>query len=173
MYTALKEMNMQNDENALHDPLADALAPDDQQYLSNDLLRQQLLGQTLGVIRRRRRWKRCLSFSCLLGCYLSGIASVGIWAHMNQPPAATADQPTAATNERPPQADSPREKNLASEKEFLAQASRMRLPQTTSWAVNQGSPQISLSSLDSQTWLHRALRDSRSDGIQPSRGQRD
>jgi hypothetical protein len=43
-----------------------------------DGLRAGLLSQTLGVIRRRRRLKRCAWGASLLGCYLAGIITAAI-----------------------------------------------------------------------------------------------
>lgn len=40
--------------------------------------RRLVLTQTLGVLRRRRRLKRCALGACLLGCYLAGIVTVAI-----------------------------------------------------------------------------------------------
>ena len=45
----------------------------------DDSLRQAVLVGTLGVIRRRRRLKRCTVAATLLGCYLAGMATVVFW----------------------------------------------------------------------------------------------
>jgi hypothetical protein len=42
-------------------------------------LRQAVLSGTLGIIRRRRRVKRCMVAATLLGCYLAGVATVVLW----------------------------------------------------------------------------------------------
>ena len=44
-----------------------------------DVLRKQLLGETLSVIRRRRRLKRATLVAGLFGCYLAGITTMGAW----------------------------------------------------------------------------------------------
>ena len=45
----------------------------------DDRLRQAVLAGTLGVIRRRRRLKRCAVAATLLGCYLAGMATMMFW----------------------------------------------------------------------------------------------
>ena len=59
---------------------------------SNDGLRQNLLGQTSGVVRRRRRVRRGLFSAALAGCYLAGIATTQLWTLSAGPgaPGATA-----------------------------------------------------------------------------------
>jgi hypothetical protein len=42
-------------------------------------LRHAVLAGTLGVIRRRRRLKRCAVAATLLGCYLAGMVTVVFW----------------------------------------------------------------------------------------------
>jgi hypothetical protein len=46
---------------------------------ADDRLREVLLSQTLGVVRRRRRMRRCAMAAVLAACYLAGIVSVNLW----------------------------------------------------------------------------------------------
>jgi hypothetical protein len=45
----------------------------------DDGLRTALLSETLGVIRFRRRLKKCLLPVALVGCYLAGVTSAFLW----------------------------------------------------------------------------------------------
>jgi len=45
----------------------------------DEKLRQAVLAGTLGVIRRRRRLKKCAMAATLLGCYLAGMATLAAW----------------------------------------------------------------------------------------------
>jgi hypothetical protein len=47
----------------------------------DDRLRHSVLAGTLGVIRRRRRLKRCAVAATLLGCYLAGMVTVVFWRY--------------------------------------------------------------------------------------------
>ena len=69
-------MNEPND--SLDDPLDASLGVIGGQPAA-DQLRAAVLAQTIGVMRRRRRLKRCALAGCLLGCYLAGIGTVGTW----------------------------------------------------------------------------------------------
>ncbi len=56
----------------------DPLAPTDDvlgDLTVNAELRRTSLADTLGVIRRRRRLKRCVATGVLLGCYLAGVST--------------------------------------------------------------------------------------------------
>jgi hypothetical protein len=61
-----------------NDPL-DAMLARKGELCGDENLRQAVLANTLGVIRRRRRLKRCAMAATLLGCYLAGIATVAFW----------------------------------------------------------------------------------------------
>ncbi len=58
----------------------------------DDRLRQAVLAGTLGVIRRRRRLKRCVVAATLLGCYLAGMATVAFLRQGGENPS----QPSSA-----------------------------------------------------------------------------
>jgi hypothetical protein len=51
-----------------------------------DLLRASLLAQTIGVIRRRRRLKKLVLAATLLGFYLAGMATTGLWRRVKAVP---------------------------------------------------------------------------------------
>jgi hypothetical protein len=46
---------------------------------ADDRLREAVLAQTVGVIRFRRRLRRCALAAAMAGCYLAGVASVAMW----------------------------------------------------------------------------------------------
>ena len=45
----------------------------------NEALREALLAQTTGIIRKRGRWKRAGIVAALFACYLAGAATVSLW----------------------------------------------------------------------------------------------
>jgi hypothetical protein len=63
---------------APNDPLEAMLAANDQRD-ADDALREAVFTRTIGVMRRRRRMKRCVLAASLLCCYLAGMATVGVW----------------------------------------------------------------------------------------------
>jgi len=65
--------------NYSQDDFVDAMLDRKEQSCANDNLLQAVLTGTLGVMRRRRRIKRCMIAATLLGCYLAGIATVAFW----------------------------------------------------------------------------------------------
>ena len=65
--------------NYSQDDFVDAMLERKEQAGGNDYLRQAVLTGTLGVMRRRRRIKRCMVATTLLGCYLAGMATVALW----------------------------------------------------------------------------------------------
>jgi hypothetical protein len=69
----------------------DALLCPNPQTDGDSQLRQSALCPTLGVLRRRRRMRKCLWALSLASCYLAGLATVGL-----RPEAATATTPATA-----------------------------------------------------------------------------
>jgi hypothetical protein len=67
--------NMQKPDD-LPDDLVDAVLGAAGRRDADDDLRGAVLAQTIGVVRRRRRLKRCALAASLLGCYLAGIMTV-------------------------------------------------------------------------------------------------
>jgi hypothetical protein len=61
-----------------NDPL-DLVLGGNKEIRKNDNLRHAVLAGTLGVIRRRRRLKRCTVAATLLGFYLAGMGTVVFW----------------------------------------------------------------------------------------------
>lgn len=61
------------------DELLDDLLGAEGRSSGNDRLRGVVFARTIGVIRFRRRLKRCALAASLLGCYLGGMATMGIW----------------------------------------------------------------------------------------------
>jgi hypothetical protein len=72
------------------DACAERTAPD-------DTLRSALLAQTVGVLRFRRRLKRCALAASLLGCYFAGITTMGLMrtGGEQRQPLAAKSQPVA------------------------------------------------------------------------------
>ena len=68
---------MQTPDDSIHDQLGMVLGGG-RQRVGNGL-REAVFAQTLGVMRRRRRLKRCALAASLLGCYVAGAASMGVW----------------------------------------------------------------------------------------------
>jgi hypothetical protein len=68
-------MNMQKSNDLPDDPLPPFDAGGEP-LVANDHLRKALLAQTLGILRRRRRLKRCALAASLLGCYLAGAVTM-------------------------------------------------------------------------------------------------
>jgi hypothetical protein len=84
-----------------NDPLDAAFGFLDIKSTDNNL-RGAVLAQTLGVVRRRRRMKRCAFAAGLLGCYLAGITTMGLlWSNANASNSSQADQ--SMTAEQSPQ----------------------------------------------------------------------
>jgi hypothetical protein len=69
---------MTEPDNSLNDSL-DAMLVASIRPEADDGLRGAVLMQTIGVMRRRRRLKRCALAASLLCCYLAGITTVEIW----------------------------------------------------------------------------------------------
>jgi hypothetical protein len=77
---------MNEPNNPFDDPLT-AVSNAVEHPMANDALRKILLAQTVGVLRRRRRLKRCAVFAGLMACYLAGLATMGVLRAVPQQPA--------------------------------------------------------------------------------------
>jgi hypothetical protein len=67
----------------------------------DDAFREAVLARTLGVIRSRRHMKRCVLAVSLLGCYLAGMASSGLWRHTVPAVSISTPQQAASAPEKP------------------------------------------------------------------------
>jgi hypothetical protein len=76
--------------------------------VSDDGLRQNLLGQTSGVVRRRRRVRRAISWAALAGCYLAGVATTQLWEFPGDPGA-----PEVAVQPEDHRIESPADREIA------------------------------------------------------------
>jgi len=74
----------------------------------DDGLRQSLLGQTSGVVRRRRQARRALFWAALAGCYLAGVATTQLWELPAKPGA-----PEVAVQAEDRQTESPSDREIA------------------------------------------------------------
>jgi hypothetical protein len=69
---------------------------------ADDELRRAVLRQTTGLIRGRRRRKRCILAAGLLACYLAGGLTVTFWHTGGTTQRPLSDLPTTAAVPRPP-----------------------------------------------------------------------
>ena len=113
-------MNERND--SFDDPLAAALDPGDGQHSADDRLRAAVFAQTVGALRGRRRLKRCILAAGLLGCYLAGITTMGLFrtgqsrGHPAPPGPTMVDNSRPTTPHRPHVSTHPQEKDVAAKK---------------------------------------------------------
>ncbi len=113
-------MNELND--SFDDPLAAAYCLGDQQQAADDRLRAAVFARTVGVLRGRRRLKRCALAAGLLGCYLAGITTMGLLRagqERDRPPAAgpaTTGNSLRAASQRRHVSTHPREEKVAVKK---------------------------------------------------------
>jgi hypothetical protein len=171
-------------DNPQNDPL-DAVLGVNGSVSGDDNFRQAVLAGTLGVIRRRRRLKKCAIPAAMLGCYLAGVATLAIFRlggeespNLLKSPANT----LAATNEQskpestrplpPDYAGPPDQKavyKVASKYEVLCrQADRyLKDPENLQLAVNTYSRALKYASAEQRavspehdTWLLMALKNS-------------
>ena len=162
------------------------------QISDDNRLRQAVLAGTLGVIRRRRRLKRCAVAATFLGCYLAGIATVMFW----RPGAIDLPKPSTvqiATNKQQP---SDASKSQASElaailaykptsvtlsqfevlrragDRYLRDPEKMQLAvRTYSRALKYASAEQRAISPEHDTWLLMALKDAHSKEIKHENSQ--
>jgi hypothetical protein len=64
--------------NNLPDEPVELFALADAPHRANDALRAQVVSQTVGVVRSRRRWKRIGLAAALAGCYLAGMGTMSL-----------------------------------------------------------------------------------------------
>ena len=84
-----------------YDPLEAALGYAVRQPAGDANLRGAVLAQTLGVMRGRRRLKRCVLAAGLLGCYLAGMTTTGLWRQaVPQAPQTVTQQQTTSKPRR-------------------------------------------------------------------------
>jgi len=172
----MRELN-----DSFDDPLAAALDASDQQHAADDQLRAAVFARTVGVLRGRRRLKRCALVAGLLGCYLAGITTTGILrgGQGQEPPAAPG--PTMAAEPQRPAPRSrrasanPEEHQVAAKKpsgfeswrrigdHYLRESGDISLAVAGySEAINLASDQERRISPGQDNWLMMALKDARS-----------
>ena len=142
----------------------------------NDELQAAVFVRTLGVIRRRRRTRRCVLTAGLLGCYLAGAMTVSLWpsgekhstgATIAQRTAKQKTQPTPATvaardddRQRPPPPKlSGYEHWRRLGDHFLRDYNNISLAtQSYSQALALATEEERATSTDRDTWLLLALK---------------
>jgi hypothetical protein len=109
-------------DDSFEDPLAAALDVAVEQHPADDRLRAAVLAQTVGVLRGRRRLKRCAVAAGLLVCYLAGITTMGLFRASGEsqrpgmPGPAVADNPNRAAPQRRHVSANPKEQHVAVKK---------------------------------------------------------
>ncbi|MGD0518622.1 MAG: hypothetical protein ABSA26_13890 [Thermoguttaceae bacterium] len=165
-----------------NDPL-DVVLSGKSKICGDDRLRQAVLAGTLGVIRRRRRLKRCTMAATLLGCYLAGMATLAFWRQGGENPSKPPSTQVAADGRSktdvqatlPPDFAGPPDQKavyiVASKYDILCrQADRYLLdPENLQLAVRTYSRALKYASADQRaispehdTWLLMALKDAHS-----------
>jgi len=168
-------MNDPND--SFDDPLAAAFDIGDGQHAADDRLRAAVFAQTVGVLRGRRRLKRCALAAGLLGCYLAGVATMGVFRagqERDRLPA-TADNSQHAAPHRRHVSASPKEQQVAAKKpsgfeswrrigdHYLHESGDISLALAGySEAINLASDEERRISPGQDNWLLMALKDARS-----------
>jgi hypothetical protein len=168
--------------NSQNDPI-DAMLGRKDRSSNGDSLRAAVLSQTVGVIRRRRRLKRCVVAATLMGCYLAGMATMAYW----RPGAENLSKPSTAqvaiqdqlkldlaASLPPGRAGAPDQKAASkpvSQFEILRRAGDRYLqdPEKLQLAVRSYSRALKYASADQRaispeqdTWLLMALKDAQS-----------
>ncbi len=147
----------------------------------DDRLRGVVFAKTIGVVRFRRRLKRCALAASLLGCYLAGMATTGIWRPTGDGRLQPSREPVATSQEPPSSlASSPRPVGVAgrrvapeemSRAELLRRSADRRLLEhgDVKLAVRGYEHFLDLSSAEQRAissrednWLLMALKDARS-----------
>jgi hypothetical protein len=167
-----------------NDPL-DAVLGGKSKICGDNALRQAVLAGTLGVIRRRRRLKRCSMAAALLGCYLAGMATLAVWHQGGQQKnisnqsidrVAGKEQPNTEVKQTlPPDVAGPPDQKavykVASKYEVLCRQADGYLsdPEKLHLAVSKYTQALKHASADQRaispehdTWLLMALKDAQS-----------
>jgi hypothetical protein len=169
----MKELNDTHD-----DPLEVIFDGVGEPPAADDGLRGTVLAQTIGVLRFRRRLKRCALAASLLGCYLAGVTTMGL-LRTDSPQLPGAEPPTIVKSEptapRPSQRASHAAKNQLAAKKPTAFESWRRVGDhylnqsgDVSLAVAGYSEAIKLASVEERrisperdNWLMMALKEAR------------
>jgi hypothetical protein len=173
-----KEIDMQKANDSFDDPLATVSLAGGKRPAAGDHLREALLAQTVGVLRYRRRLKRCAVAASLLGCYLAGVTTMGMLrsgAAQEHPSAA--GQPTVVKSQPavPHVSPNPDTHQVAARKPSAFESWRnigdhyLRQSGDVSLAVAGYSEALNLASAEERrispgrdNWLMMALKDARS-----------
>jgi cytochrome c-type biogenesis protein CcmH/NrfG len=163
------------------DSLATILDTGGDQPAADDALRRALLAQTTGVLRFRRRAKRCVLVASLVACYLAGATTMGLLRAGSPPP--STGQPTIANSDPTPPRPShpspqPRKNQLAAKAvkkptafeswrrigdHYLNQSGDVSLAVAGySEAIRLASDEERRISPERDNWLMMALKDARS-----------
>ncbi len=87
-------------DDSFDDPLIAAFRLGDGQSVADERLRAAVFTETVGVLRGRRRLKRCAVAAGLLGCYLAGITTMGLFCAGRESERPAAPGPTVAGESR-------------------------------------------------------------------------
>jgi hypothetical protein len=171
---------MKEPNHSLDDLLAAAFDAGGRQHAAAGGLRAAVFAQTVGVLRRRRRLKRCAMAAGLLGCYLAGIATMGVLraGGGREHPAAAGQTTTAGSRQaaprRPHVPADPDEHRLAAKKpsgfeswrrigdHYLRESGDISLAAASYCeAINLASDEERAISPGQDNWLLMALKDAR------------
>jgi hypothetical protein len=135
---------MQDQNHPTSDPVDAAFDGNGQSHDDADALRGRVFTQTVRMIRRRRRLKRCALAAGLLGCYLAGVTTMGMWRSDGWRALAATSRPEVATSENPSQRQppAPLPKSAASHN---IDSQRQDVPRPAMPAINHpGQPQVAV-----------------------------
>jgi cytochrome c-type biogenesis protein CcmH/NrfG len=168
---------MKEHDDSLVDPLAAAFACSRDQLAADDPLRAAVFAQTVGVIRGRRRLKRCALAAALLGCYLAGVTTMGIrrTGHAEEQPPSGPTMAAKSQQPAPPAVAAAKQQQVAANKPSGFESWRrigdhyLRQSGDISLAVAGYREAIDLASDEERrispqrdNWLMMALKDARS-----------
>ena len=168
------------------DEVDNLLQIDSSESAPQGILRNAVLAQTVGIIRFRRRLKKCVLAGSLVACYFAGVATMGLrtWAQLVAP--GTSDNQAAATqlpsqHREPPApiiaADKPKPQNnpnqpaspqLSREEILRREGDRLLADGDMKRAIRKYELALNLASADRRaiapeqdTWLLMALKNAR------------
>jgi hypothetical protein len=167
-----KETNMRKTDEPFADPVGAMLSANGQERVDNDPLRESVLARTVGVIRFRRRLKRCTLAAALAGCYLAGAVTMGIWGPARDNPSQLSTEHVAKDEGPQPAGNTERQVaavkmsrfemlRRAADRSLLEQGDLPAAIRDYRRAINLASAEQRAIAPGQDTWLFMALKDAR------------